>query len=186
MKQYDPYSLEEFVRPFYDAKDTMHDLTHLARIWQAAQRLIKENAPAYSPQFLVGGLYLHGIIYEQDREQQARNHLRTQGCPQKDIDYICSVAWDSSKDKTPSTPEGKILHDAHSLEGDEGFLITKCLVTGTARGQALQQTVDYFFKYAHLFPPFCFKATEAEYRRRHCKAVEFFTSLRTVLAEIAQ
>jgi len=39
--------------------------------------------------------------------------------------------------------EGKIAHDAHMVEGGKTFLVVKSLVTGTARGQSLEETLDY-------------------------------------------
>jgi len=39
--------------------------------------------------------------------------------------------------------EGKILHDAHIIEGGKSYLITKCLITGSVRGQSLLETIDY-------------------------------------------
>jgi len=37
--------------------------------------------------------------------------------------------------------EGKILHDAHMIEGGKIYLIVKSLITGSVRGQTLEQTI---------------------------------------------
>ncbi|MGL4337470.1 MAG: hypothetical protein ACRCST_11325 [Turicibacter sp.] len=44
----------------------------------------------------------------------------------------------------PQTLEAKILHDAHMSEGGgKTFLIVKSLITGSVRGQSLEETIDY-------------------------------------------
>lgn len=39
--------------------------------------------------------------------------------------------------------EGRILHDAHMIEGGRTYFIVKSLITGSVRGQTLEQTIDY-------------------------------------------
>ncbi len=43
----------------------------------------------------------------------------------------------------PETIEGKVLHDAHVLEGGKSYLMVKTLITGSVRGQSLEDTLEY-------------------------------------------
>ena len=53
------------------------------------------------------------------------------------------IAWESQRSEIPETIEGKILHDAHVLEGGKTYLIVKTLITGSIRGQSLLDTLNY-------------------------------------------
>ena len=57
------------------------------------------------------------------------------------------IAWESQRSEIPKTIEGKILHDAHVLEGGKTYLIVKTLITGSVRGQSLVDTLNYMEEY---------------------------------------
>ena len=132
--------VEEFVQKDYEAKDVMHNLSHIRRILRSAQRLA-QNHPADS-ELLMLGAYFHGVIYS--KENDVRDFLKNKNISQDRIDKVVQIAWESQKESEPQTAEGTILHDAHLVEGGKTFLITKSLVTGTARGQSLEETIAYF------------------------------------------
>ncbi|MGB4100665.1 MAG: hypothetical protein WBK91_01980 [Alphaproteobacteria bacterium] len=179
LSTYDLYGLSRIVAPLYEAKDTMHDWSHIMRCFTAAIQIINDNAlhPHYPR--LAAGLILHGVIYEANMEERVKALLMRETGNADETAKIIHVAWESQKESPPETLEGGILHDAHLLEGDENFLITKCLVTGTARGQKLDQTVRYFFEnIVNQKPDYAFDATAHEYKRRYQRAVAYFTSLR--------
>lgn len=131
--------LIEFVTPYYKDKDIMHDLSHIRRLSESASRLVK-SYPDADKEALHLAAYFHGFIYK--HEDEVRNFLSNNSIEPDRIDYICKVAWESQKDEEPITLEGKILHDAHLIEGGKTFIIVKSLVTGTARGQTLEETID--------------------------------------------
>lgn len=130
--------VEEFLRQDYAAKDVMHNLSHIRRILRVAQRLAQDHA--CDSELLMLGAYFHGIIYF--KEKGAREFLQEQGVSQERIDTAVQIARESQKESEPETIEGTILHDAHLIEGGKTFLITKSLVTGTARGQSLEETIS--------------------------------------------
>lgn len=53
------------------------------------------------------------------------------------------ISWESQRSEISETIEGKILHDAHVLEGGKAYLIVKTLVTGSVRGQSLIDNMNY-------------------------------------------
>jgi len=59
------------------------------------------------------------------------------------IGKILKIAWESQKESKPTTIEGLMLHDAHMLEGGRNFEIIKSLITGSVRGQNLEETMTY-------------------------------------------
>lgn len=131
-------AVEAFVQADYANRDIMHNLAHIHRL----HKLAKEIASHYEhdPQLLALGAYFHGAIAS--KEAEIRQFLAGKLQPDE-IDRVVQVAWESQKDSQAGTIEGKILHDAHLLEGGKTFMITKSLVTGTARGQSLEATLDY-------------------------------------------
>lgn len=136
--------IEDFVKPFYKGKDIVHNLSHIRRILKTAKMLMKHYENEIDKDLIVYGAYFHGIIYE--KEKQIYKFLKSQGLPDKKINKILQVSWESQKEKIPETLEGKILHDAHLIEGGTTFLIVKSLITGTLRGQTLEETIEYIEK----------------------------------------
>ncbi|MCS7463787.1 hypothetical protein N0M98_27150 [Paenibacillus doosanensis] len=135
--------LAEFVSPFYEHKDIMHDISHIERMMQSARKLLVFYPEmAADSEWIEYGCYFHGFIYL--REDLIREYLHSEGLPQEAVDRIVKIAWESQKDEIPETLEGKLLHDAHMIEGGRTYLIVKSLCTGTARGQSLEETLDYF------------------------------------------
>ncbi|TMV43156.1 hypothetical protein FE783_36040 [Paenibacillus mesophilus] len=138
-------SLIDFVSPYYINKDIMHDLSHIERIVNSAKKLLKFYPEITDLDLIIYGCYFHGFIYL--REDLIREYLEKQGLHAEQIEKIVTVSWESQKDEVPESLEGKLLHDAHMIEGGKTYLIVKSLCTGTARGQTLKETLDYFEKY---------------------------------------
>jgi len=127
--------LKKFVKPYYDAKDMMHDFSHILRILREAEKLA-ENYNV-DKELLTYGAYLHGIVPK--HEKAAKRFLKKQGLPEQRIKQIIQVALESHKEAEPKTIEGKILHDAHLIEGGKTFMIVKSLITGALRGQTYKK-----------------------------------------------
>ncbi|QTA37906.1 hypothetical protein JYK00_09340 [Thermosipho ferrireducens] len=135
--------LEKFVESFYQNKDMMHNLSHIKRTLKAVKK-ITNYYNNIDRDLIVYSAYFHGIIYE--KENLIRKFLETEGLSGEKINKIIQVSWESQKEKIPETLEGKILHDAHLIEGGTTFLIVKSLITGTLRGQTLEETIEYIEK----------------------------------------
>jgi uncharacterized protein len=131
--------IEAFVHLDYASRDIVHNLAHIHRLL----RLAKEIARSYEHDsaLLELSAYFHGNI--SFKEAEIRQFLKDKQLQQHEIDKVVQVARESQKESHAETIEGKILHDAHLLEGGKTFMITKSLVTGTARGQSLEETLQY-------------------------------------------
>ena len=88
--------------------------------------------------------YFHGFISSD--ETIIREWLCTQNVDKCQIDKIIKISQESQRLEIPETIEGKILHDAHVLEGGKTYILVKSLITGSVRGQTLVETIDFIEK----------------------------------------
>jgi uncharacterized protein len=141
MRVNDATAIEAFVEPLYAGKDIMHDLSHVRRVLRAARDLMAHYVGQVDEELILCGAYFHGIIRQ--HEPRVVEFLTLAGLGTDRIRRIVQAARESLKDKEADSLEGKILHDAHLTEGGRTFMILKSLMTGAARGQTLEQTIDY-------------------------------------------
>lgn len=137
-------AIKKFVQPFYLDKDIMHDFTHIERINYVLKDLEKAVNFKFDQHLAEAALYFHGIIYS--HEALIREYLLKIGIAAEKTERIIKIAWESQKEHKPTTNEGLILHDAHMLEGGRNFEIIKALITGSVRGQSLEETMLYIEK----------------------------------------
>lgn len=133
--------LVEFVIPYYKNKDIMHDLSHIERVLKYVEKLVKSIDYKVDMDILIYGAYFHGFIY--NGEKNIIQWLQSQNMSQSMIKKIINASRESQKDEEAITIEGKILHDAHMIEGGKTYLIVKSLITGSVRGQTLEETIKY-------------------------------------------
>ncbi|TLS52211.1 hypothetical protein FE782_09545 [Paenibacillus antri] len=172
--------LIDFVTPYYIDKDIMHDLSHIRRVVQSAKKLFKYY-PSANEEIIILAAHFHGFIYKD--EAAIRQFLSDRNVEESLVDFICKVAWESQKDEEAQSLEGRILHDAHLIEGGKTYIIVKCLVTGTARGQTLEETIDIIEQRIlgrfHCYLP---EAKEI-YKEMHDFAEQFIRDLKAGLEE---
>lgn len=133
--------LIEFVEPYYRDKDIMHNMWHIKLVKKKIDEIISITDYEINYEVLILAMYFHGFIYSD--EEKIKAWLKSNNYIQEEIDLIVKIAWESQRSKIPETIEGKILHDAHVLEGGRQYLVVKTLITGSVRGQTLQETLDY-------------------------------------------
>ncbi len=146
MKIIDENKLIEFVTPYYADKDLMHNMNHITLVLKYVDKVISwGNYKEIDYEKLMIAGYFHGFVYS--HEPKIRDWLSSQNVSENDAEFILKIANESQRSQEPETLEGKILHDAHVIEGGETYLLTKCLLTGTARGQGLMETIEFMGKY---------------------------------------
>lgn len=133
--------LERFVEPFYKNEDIMHDLSHVLRIHRAAKMLAKPYGGKVDLDIVVFGSYFHGMIAQHGAE--IARYLKSLDLPEEKIHLVMKVSSESLKEEVPQTLEGKIVHDAHLIEGGKTFMIVKSLITGALRRQTLEETIEF-------------------------------------------
>ena len=137
-------SLLDFVKPYYEAKDIMHDLSHIRRVLIYVDKLLNIGSYEVDIDIIWYAAYFHGLIY--NNEEKLVQWLKSEEITDNMMDRIITAAWESQKDELAETLEGKILHDAHMIEGGKTYLIVKSLITGSVRGQTLEETIEYIEK----------------------------------------
>ena len=164
----------QMVAPYYEDKDIMHDFSHIERILNLALEI--GQAYQYDEELLQLGAYFHGMIYI--AEAEVVQFLTGEGVAADRVKQVVQIAWGSQKEETTESIEGKILHDAHLLEGGKTFFIVKSLVTGTARGQTLEQTLTYIDQ--HVIGQFrcLLPASQAIFEEKEKFTTAFLTDLR--------
>lgn len=137
-------SLLAFVEPYYADKDIMHNMWHIELVKKKMEEIISLGKYKVDFECLTLAAYFHGFIYK--AENEIRHWLKEQQYTDEIIEKTVLIARESQRSEVPESIEGKILHDAHVLEGGKPYLIVKTLITGSVRGQSLLQTLDYMEK----------------------------------------
>lgn len=137
-------ALLKFVEPYYADKDIMHNMWHIELVLKAVDRILSSGQYRVDEECLTLAAYFHGFIYRD--ESRIRDWMTEQGYSSEMIAKTVQIAWESQRGEIPDTIEGKILHDAHVLEGGKTYLVVKTLITGSVRGQSLLETLDYMEK----------------------------------------
>ena len=157
----------------------MHDLTHVRRILKTAKKMSRASKAGMS--ILTFATYFHGIDFRANQAELTDYLLRV-GQKREVMKRIFQAVLESQKEAIPKTLEGKILHDAHLLEGGRTFGVAKLLITGALRGESLLQVIDHFDlsvgKYACCLPE-----NKARYKDRESFARDFFSDLKKSLRE---
>lgn len=118
--------LIKFVKPYYEDKDIMHNMWHIELVKKAIDKILKTSNYNVDYDSLITAMYFHGFIYSD--EDKIRAWLEKQNYEVVKIEKIIEIAWESQRSEIPKTIEGKILHDAHVLEGGKNYLIVKLLL----------------------------------------------------------
>lgn len=137
----DEKALLEFVEPYYADKDIMHNMWHIELVRKMIRRILSISNYKVDEESLMLATYFHGFIYRE--EEKIKQWMAAQSFHEEKIAKTIKIAWESQRSEVPETLEGKILHDAHVLEGGKTYLVVKTLITGSVRGQSLPDTLHY-------------------------------------------
>ena len=140
----DEQKIIEYATPYYANKDIMHNMWHIELVKKKLDEIIANSTYDINYEHLILATYFHGFIYSD--EDEIKSWLAEQGYGKPDIDSIVKIAWESQRSEVPETIEGKILHDAHVLEGGKTYTVVKTLITGSVRGQTLKETLAFMKK----------------------------------------
>lgn len=133
--------LKEFSAPYYADKDIMHNMWHIDLVHKWVDKLINDYRYDVDYDVLIPALYFHGFIYSD--QKIIEQWLTENELSNSEVQKIVKIAWESQRPEIPETLEGKLLHDAHVLEGGKTYTAVKTLITGSVRGQTLEQTLDF-------------------------------------------
>jgi uncharacterized protein len=129
--------LIDHVSPLYDDKDILHGLEHIERMLYTAQEIIESEDLDVDKSLLIYGAYFHGLAsqHPEEIEKYISKHQLSK--------IIIQIAKESLGKSSAETLEGKILSDAHTLEGGSYMRYLKPLLTGTYMHQSLADTFTF-------------------------------------------
>lgn len=137
-------ALLKFVKPYYADKDIMHNMWHIELVRKMVDKILSISDYDVDKECLTLATYFHGFIYSD--EKRIKRWMKEQGYDKNMIAKTIKISWESQRSEIPETIEGKILHDAHVLEGGKTYLVVKTLITGSVRGQSLSDTLNFMEK----------------------------------------
>jgi uncharacterized protein len=175
----DTNAMESFLGDDYASKDIMHGLSHVHRILGLARELGASHP--HDPEVLMIAAYCHGVVYS--KESDIRSFLARGGMRADLVDKAIKASWESQTDGIPETIEGVLLHDAHLLEGGKTFIITKSLVTGTVRGQTIDQTIRFIEQQVLGRFRCALPEAQAAYEQKEAYARDFLADLKRHLED---
>ena len=130
-----------FAKSFYDQRDSLHGWQHAERILYWAKKIWKNYLGSIDRGLIYIGAMLHGPI--NDDRDSVKTWLISLDLPSKTVSRIINIADESQSKSVPESLEGKILHDAHTIEGGAYFRFLKPLLTGTHMQQPLDATLEF-------------------------------------------
>lgn len=133
--------IKKFASKYYADKDIMHDMWHIELVHKWVDKLIADYNYDVDYDSLLLALYFHGFVYS--NQADIEKWLKAQGMTDEEIAKVVKISWESQRPETPETLEGKLLHDAHILEGGKTYTVVKTLITGSVRGQTLIETLSF-------------------------------------------
>lgn len=134
-------SLTRVVEPYYVDKDIMHNMWHIELVKKMVNKILAISNYEVEKECLMLATYFHGFIYKD--EEKIKQWMQEHSYDEEVISKTVKIAWESQRSELPETIEGKILHDAHVLEGGKTYLVVKTLIIGSVRGQSLVDTLNY-------------------------------------------
>ncbi len=140
----DKKALIKFASPYYDGKDIMHNMWHIELVLKMVDKILSNSNYQVDNETLLLATYFHGFIWKD--EKAIIQWMKSQNYSDETIFKTIKIAWESQRTEIPETIEGKILHDAHVLEGGKTYTVVKTLITGSVRGQSLVETLDFMKK----------------------------------------
>jgi len=136
--------VKQFAEPYYTDKDIMHNMWHINLVIKYIDKILSAGHYDVDYEALICAAYFHGFIYSHEKDIVV--FLSNENIDAEKAQHILTIARESQRLENPETLEGKILHDAHVIEGGKLYMLTKCLVTGSVRGQTLLETIGFIEK----------------------------------------
>ena len=137
----DEKKLQKFIKHYYEDKDIMHNMWHIELVKKSINKILNQTQYDVNEDLLEMAMYFHGFIYRD--EEKIKKQLKENDVSDETIEKTIQISWESQRLEEPKTLEGKILHDAHVLEGGTSYTIVKTLITGSLRGQSLEETLKF-------------------------------------------
>jgi uncharacterized protein len=165
-------AVEEFAKPFLAEKGSMHGLAHVKNVLKIAEEQRRKHGGDGDVILYAG--YLHGIVRENGKD--VKKFLESQRFDPKKVERILKAAKEVTG--TARTTEGKVLHDAHLLEGGDSHLVVKAMTTGAERGQTVRESIKHLEEHVLGKHKCCFPENQKIYDRKESFARKALVKLK--------
>ena len=174
-----------YVRELFCGNAGGHDAAHTLRVYHNAMQ-IAEKEPGCDRFLAALAALLHDAddhkLFQTENNANARKFLEENRIPQEKIEQICeavnAVSFSQNKDKTPPTPEGKIVQDADRLDALGAVGIARTFAFGGEHRRPLSESVQHFHeKLLLLKDRMNTKTGKALAERRHVFLESFLAEL---------
>lgn len=135
--------LANFVAPFYDKKDILHNNAHTKRLVKMVNRIIEKEGCRNTVRYdnVICAAYLHVMV--KTESETALEWLMSHGVSEPQARDIIDIARRGQRDGRPDSLESKILHDAFILEGGKSYAMTRYLIYGYKNNLGIEKTLSY-------------------------------------------
>ena len=169
--------IREFVEDIYQKNERglIHGVEHTERLVKDATKLARPYIGEFDAEVLELAGMIHGVIHY--GEEGIRKWLEEQGLDIDRVDRVISVAWESQAKSIPVSLEGKILHDAHYIEGGKEFHVLKPIIVGSEMGQSLDKTIEFIKSSIMESPTYYLRESQQLFEEIHQYTQEFVSNL---------
>lgn len=135
--------LANFVAPYYDKKDILHNNAHTKRLVRMVNKIIDKCGCKDDVKYdnVICAAYLHVMV--KNEEGRALDWLMSHGVSEPQARDIIDIAKRGQRDGRPNSLESKILHDAYILEGGKSYAMTRYLIYGYKNNLGIEKTLLY-------------------------------------------
>ena len=135
--------LANFVAPYYDKKDILHNNVHTKRLVKMVNKIIEQGGYKSQVRYdnVICAAYLHVMV--KNEEERALNWLISEGVSEPQARDIVEIAKRGQREGRPDSLESKILHDAYILEGGKSYAMTRYLIYGYKNNLGIEKTLSY-------------------------------------------
>lgn len=135
--------LANFVAPYLDKKDLLHNNAHTKRLVKMVNKIIEQGGYKEQVRYdnVICAAYLHVMV--KSDEEKALEFLTKNGVSEPQAKDIIETAKRGQREGRPNTLESKILHDANILEGGKAYAMTRYLMHGYRSNLGIDKTLSY-------------------------------------------
>ncbi len=171
--------IANFAVPLHADKDKGHDFSHIRRIVTKSLE-IAERHPCDTESLRLAA-NLHGITMAYRTE--ISEFLSSHSYSQQQIEKIRSIALEYL-DKSLKTTEGKIIFDAHLIEGGKTFHVMKSLAIDLSSGRTIAQSIKSLEKWS-FSQECCFSENQPVFDEYRAYALTFLEDVKRDMGDSA-
>jgi uncharacterized protein len=142
-----------YIRELFRENAGGHDAEHTLRVWRTAARLAAEE-PGCDTFVAELAALLHDAddykLFQTENNANARAFMASHGVPEETAERVCAavnaVSFSKNRDRTPDTPEGRVVQDADRLDAMGAVGIARTFAFGGEHGRPMEDSIRHFYE----------------------------------------